>query len=176
VLWLTNALGQYWEPEALKYLESKGFPATRLLCAQGCTNVGTRYAGKLVGNSLELMPLDSNPFSDLEYFIKQHCALTYDLAHDDQRKFKLGTPKDVWSAMTRSWEMIPAPRVVQDIKRWETALGDIVEVRGAVVPDIDTCHGRRVVRALVPHPDCSDSLRVKQEKWAGYAQFLDTPL
>ena len=176
MLWLTSALGQYWEPEALKYLESKGFPATRLLCAQGCTNVGTRYAGKLVGNSPELMPLDSNLFSDLEYFIKQHCALTHDLAHDDPRKFKLGTPKDVWSAMTRSWEMIPAPRVVQDIKRWETALGDIVEVRGAVVPDIDTCHGRRVVRALVPHPDCSDSLRVKQEKWAGYAQFLDTPL
>jgi len=30
--------------------------------------------------------------------------------------------------------------------------------------------------AAVPNPDCSDSLRVKQEKWAGYAQFLGTPL
>ena len=170
-----DALGQYWEPDALKYLESKGFPPSRLLCAQGSTNLGTRYAGKLVGNSPELMPLDSNLFADLEYAIKQHCALTHDLHKDDPRKFKLGTPADVWSAMYRSWQTIKPKRIAQDIKRWEDALVSIVHARGAVVPQLDTRHGRRAV-PFVPHKDCDESVRVKQEKWAGYAQYSDVPL
>ena len=62
------------------------------LCAQGSTNSGTRYAGKLVGISPELMPLDSNLFADLEYAIKQHCAITHDLAKGDRRKFSLMRP------------------------------------------------------------------------------------
>jgi hypothetical protein len=170
-----DALGQYWEPDSLKYLESKGFPPSRLLCAQGSTNAGTRYAGKLVGNSPELMPLDSNLFSDLEYAIKQHCALTHDLAKEDPRKFKLGTPADVWSAMYRSWQTIRPERIVQDVQRWERALEAIVEVRGAIVPELDTRRGRRAV-PFVPHKDCDESVRVKQEKWAAYAQYSDVPL
>ena len=44
-----------------------------------------------MGNSPELMPLDSNLFADLEYAIKQHVAITHALAKDDPRKFSLGT-------------------------------------------------------------------------------------
>ena len=170
-----DALGQYWEPRALAYLESKGFPPCRLLCAQGSTNRGTRYADKLVGNSPELMPLDSNLFADLEYAIKQHCAITHDLHKDDPRKFCLGTPRQVWSAMIRSWEMIPQHRVAQDIRRWERALGMIVYWCGATVPELDTRHGRRAT-VFVPHLDCAESVRVKEEKWASYAQYSDVPL
>ena len=152
-----------------RYLDSKGFPPSRLLCAQGSTNLGTRYAGKLVGNSPELMPLDSNLFADLEYAIKQHCALTHDLEKDDPRKFKLGTPQDVWNAMYRSWQTIRPERIAQDIDRWERALVSIVGACGAIVPELDNRHGRRAV-PFVAHPDCDESIRVKQEKWAGYAQ------
>ena len=170
-----DALGQYWEPAALKHLEGKGFPRSRLLCAQGGTNWGTRYEGKLVGNSPELMPLDSNLFSDLEYAIKQHCALTHDLANDDPRKFKLGTPSDVWSALKRSWECIRPSRIVTDIKRWESALGMIFNFQGCLVHDLNNRHGRSAV-PFEYHKDCAESVRVKQEKWKSYAQYATVPL
>ena len=120
------------------------------------------------------MPLDSNLFADLEYCIKQHCALTHDLDRTDPRKFLLGNPTQVWSAMIRSWVMIRPERIAQDIRRWERALEMIVQAQGAVVPDLDTRHGRRHGRRAVPftpHPDCADSVRVKQEKWQSYAQY-----
>ena len=157
---------------------ARGRASRRCGCSvhTGSTNLGTRYAGKLVGNSPELMPHDSNLFANLECAIKQHCALTHDLANDDPRKFKLGTPKDVWSAMYRSWQMrddimIRPERIAQDIARWEKALVLIVGACGAIVPELDSQHGRRAVRpSFVAHPDCDESIRVKQEKWAGYAQ------
>jgi len=40
---------------------------------------------------------------------------------------------------------------------------------------IDNRHGRRAIR-FVPHKDCDESVRVKQEKWAGYAQYSAVPL
>ena len=138
-------------------------------------NMGQPEESTWRGNSPELMPLDSNLFADLEYAIKQHCAITHDLHKDDKRKFKLGTPGDVWHAMTRSWQMIRPERVVQDIRRWERALEKIVQARGAVVPELDTRHGRRAV-PFTPHPDCEESMRVKEEKWATYAQYCDEPL
>jgi hypothetical protein len=170
-----DALSQYWEPDALAHLESKGFPPCRLLCAQGSTNLGTRYAGKLVGNSPELMPLDSNLFSDLEYAIKQHCALTHDLANDDPRKFSIGTPTEVWSAMYRSWQMIRPERIKTDTKRWEMALGMIVYWQGALVPDLNNRHGRRAVK-FEAHSDCAESIRVKEERFATYSQYANEPL
>lgn len=123
--------------------------------------MGTRYAGKLVGNSPELMPLDSNLFADLEYAIKQHCAITHDLPKGDPRKFSLGTPTEVWSAMIRSWETIRSERIATDIKRWERALGMIVQYQGAIVPELNNRHGRRAVK-FVPHADCAESIRVNE--------------
>jgi hypothetical protein len=170
-----DALGQYWEPEVIAHLEKRGFPRCRLLCAQGGTNWGT-HEGKLVGNSPELMPLDSNLFADLEYFIKQHCALSHDLDKNDPRKFSLGCPKQVWSAMVRSWEMIPHERIIVDIKRWETALGMILYAQGALVPDLNNRpHGRRATK-FIPHPDCAESVRVKEETYAAYVQYADVSI
>eukprot|EP00966_Prymnesium_polylepis_P171399 3962513-Prymnesium_polylepis.1 len=77
--------------------------------------------------------------------------------------------------MYRSWQTIRPERIVQDVQRWERALEAIVEVRGAIVPELDTRRGRRAV-PFVPHKDCDESVRVKQEKWAGYAQYSDVPL
>ena len=77
--------------------------------------------------------------------------------------------------MHRSWQVIRSERIVQDMRRWEAALKLIVDARGTVVPELDNRHGRRAVR-FVPHKDCDESVRVKQEKWAGYAQYSAVPL
>ena len=46
---------------------------------------------------------------------------------------------------------------------------------GAIVPDLDRRRGRRAVK-FVPHGDCAESVRVKEEKWASYAQYVDSEL
>ena len=82
------------------------------------TNKNTRYEGKLVGNSPEFCRgLDAHEFSDLELSITYHTSLTrmkYD--NDDVRKFKTGTPNEVWSTVVRCWETEPtSDRIVEDI-------------------------------------------------------------
>ena len=72
--------------------------------------------------------------------------------------------------------MISSERVKQDICRWESALEKIVQARGAIVPELNNRHGRRAV-VFVPHKDCAESVRVKQdERWATYAQYSAVPL
>eukprot|EP00966_Prymnesium_polylepis_P227501 5264632-Prymnesium_polylepis.1 len=79
--------------------------------------------------------------------------------------------------MVRSWEMITSWRIQEDICRWEGALEAIVRYEGAVVPDLDRVRrGRRAVRKFIPHADCAQSVRVKEEKWASYAQYSSVPL
>ena len=58
-----DALNQYWEAGAPDYLKTRGFGPER----RARRMKASRYAGRLVGNSPELMPLDSNLFADLEY-------------------------------------------------------------------------------------------------------------
>ena len=87
----------------------------------------------------------------------------------------LGNPGQVWSAMYRSWEVIRPERIATDIKRWERALGTIVQYRGALVPELNNRPGRRAVK-FAPHKDCDESVRVKEETWASYAQYSDVPL
>ena len=77
--------------------------------------------------------------------------------------------------MYRSWQSIRSHRIKEDICRWEGALEHIVAAHGAIVPDLDRRRGRRAVK-FVPHGDCAESVRVKEEKWASYAQYVDSEL
>ena len=131
------------------------------------SQIGRKQKGRLVGNSPELMPLDSNLFADLEHGIKLHVAMTADLpakvTNDkgeqvrNPKKFGLGTPEEVWDAMVRTWEVAPtSKRIRVDIMRWERALGMVVQYRGAIVPDMDNRHGRRAER-FEAHPDCREA-------------------
>ena len=72
--------------------------------------------------------------------------------------------------MIRSWETIRSERIATDIKRWERTLGMIVQYQGAIVPELNNRHGRRAVK-FVPHADCAESIRVKEERWEGYSQY-----
>jgi hypothetical protein len=166
-----DALSQFTEAGAQKYLADKGFGPARLLGPSGGTNAGTRYATRAVGDSPELMPLDSNLFSDYSNAMKFHRAVTWDLDADDPLKFKFGTPKEVGSTMRRVWEVCPSSeRIVQDIKRFPAALDKIIAAEGAYVPELDKRTGRRTraTRAIDYHPDCAGALNtasVKYQSW-----------
>eukprot|EP00966_Prymnesium_polylepis_P067768 1574879-Prymnesium_polylepis.1 len=77
--------------------------------------------------------------------------------------------------MIRSWEMIPLRRIDTDINRWEMALGMTFYAQGAVVPELNNRHGRRAQK-FVPHADCAESVRVKEEKYATYVQYTTVAL
>jgi hypothetical protein len=162
-----DALSQFWEEGAQEYLASLGFGPSRQICAQGDTNVGTRYEGKLPGDTPELEPLDSNLFSDLEYGMKQHVAITSDLALGDPNKFSLGTPAEVSDTLRRTWQVAPTPeRIVQDIDRYPKAIDAIIAAKGAKVPELDNRRGRRATRAFQPHPGCGAAIKAREAKWA----------
>mmetsp|Transcript_75509 Transcript_75509/g.125910 ORF Transcript_75509/g.125910 Transcript_75509/m.125910 type:complete len:157 (-) Transcript_75509:111-581(-) len=149
------------------YLASKGFPKSRQICAHGDTNAGTRYEEVLVGDRPEVCPLDSNLFSDHAYGMKQHVAITCNLPHNDENKFKMGTPSEVDSTMERTWEVAPtSERIVQDIQRFPKALDAIIAAEGAKVPELDNRRGRRATRKFVPHKCCAEAIKLRERKWA----------
>jgi len=149
-----DALSQFTEKGARAYLRFKGFDEDRPTRARV-----TRYEDKQVGNTPELMCLDSNLFSDLSYGCKQHRAMTWRLSNDDPRKFKYGTPKEVSDTMCRTWTVCPtSERIVQDIQRFPAALDAIIAANGAYVDDSDNRKGRRArkTRKFIAHSDCDD--------------------
>ena len=78
--------------------------------------------------------------------------------------------------MVRSWEVIRPERIATDVKRWERALGMNVQYKGALVPELPNVrHGRRAVR-FEAHPDCAESIRVKEERWETYVRYANTPI
>ena len=74
-----DALKQWWEPEAQAHLLTHGIGPERQLCIRGDTNdaVAKHYVNKLVGDSPEFCPLDSNLFSDYEFAMRQNLAHTH---------------------------------------------------------------------------------------------------
>ena len=52
-------------------------------------NKDTAYAGRPVGNSPELQPLDCSLFSDLGHELSRHVRMTKDLDNDDKLKLLL---------------------------------------------------------------------------------------
>ena len=166
-----DALSQWWEVGALDHLKELGFGKDRMLSCKGDTaKWEARYKDKLVGNSPELMPLDSNLFSDFEYGMRQHIALTSILPNENPFKMGKGTPDELLNTMKKTWEVTPtSARIVEDIKRWPTALLAIIEAEGAVVAFLDNRKGRRKMSPrFVPHPDCRVALKMKMEqieKW-----------
>jgi hypothetical protein len=143
-----DGLKQWWEKEAQEHMASLGFRNRQLRCL-GNTNSGTIYEGKLVGNSPEICRgLDSHGFADLEASVLHHTALTAVYAIDDQRAFRMGTPAQVWSTLSRCWQIAPSSeRIVQDISKLKFVLQKIIEANGCVVRDEALRSGVRYVRA-----------------------------
>jgi len=101
----------------------------------------TRYYGRVVGNSPELMPLDKRLNKDTHEAANQHYILTNDMNKDNPKRFGLETPNQVSSTYERIWDPItgvaPTPnRIAQDIERVFTdAIPRIIQGRGMCLDD-----------------------------------------
>jgi len=99
----------------------------------------------VVGDSPEICrALDSHGFADLKLSMAYHISLTSVYDNDDNRRFKTGTPTEVWHTMTRCWEMEPtSDRIVNDIQKFPEVLRKIIAFHGCVVHDEFLRSGRR---------------------------------
>ena len=147
-----DALSQWWERGkggAQEYMASRGF-ANRQWRARGGTNdrVAAYYKDRLMGDSPELMPLDSSLFGDLIEKVAYLVVSTASNAGED--RFSMGTPDEAWRAMTAAWELVPDERIVQDIGRFRSAVATIIAAKGAYVEAADLRNGhRQVMQRLV---------------------------
>ena len=173
-----DALKQWWEPEAQAHLrEQHGIGPERQLCIRGETNdaVAKHYIDRLVGDSPEFCPLDSNLFSDFEFAMKQNLAHTYWLPHDHPDKWLAGTPKEVQRLMEMTWAhdgAVPSERIVEDICRFPAALDAVIAAKGAKVEHLDNRKGRRQSKPYVP-PHCA---AVEELMKARFERFDPAPV
>mmetsp|Transcript_9144 Transcript_9144/g.20621 ORF Transcript_9144/g.20621 Transcript_9144/m.20621 type:complete len:210 (+) Transcript_9144:182-811(+) len=101
-----DGLSAWWEARAQAHMKEIGFEHRQI--RNLTANVGTRYEGKIVGDSPEMCrALDSHGFADLKAAVMAYSSLTsvYEIA--DSRRFKLGTPAEVYRSIERP---LPSPR------------------------------------------------------------------
>jgi hypothetical protein len=137
----------------------------RQLRCLGNTNVGTIYCNKIVGNSPELCRgLDSHEFKDLNDCIQTHTTMTSNYALDDPAAFRTGTPAQVWSTMSRCWEIAPcSERIVQDICKFQFVLEKIIEAKGCIVHDKNLRSASKYIKAN-NKGICKNKPRARQRK------------
>ena len=103
-----------------------------------------RYAGRPVGNSPELMPLDYSLFQDLHMFVKIHVAATFHLPSNHADKFSYSTPKTIESAYRQCWTIVPSSeRIIQDVDKMIFAMGKIKDAKGDIVKGLANRSGHR---------------------------------
>jgi hypothetical protein len=97
--------------------------------------VNHNFESRNIGDSPELMPLDTNIFADLMRTVHYHVARTRRFPRDSKFKFSLATPKKAESVVSRLWnkDAIPIARINQNIERVAEAMKVIVSQKGVVV-------------------------------------------
>ena len=147
-----DALSAWYEKEAQEHLAKK-YPLLkdRIIVPVGTSRVGTTAKrGGPPGYSPEnARATDSFGFAGLEYFMNFNHALACVYPYGDARRiFGQGTPNEVWHLMNECWiHCAPAPeRIKEDILGWKGVAQQIVDAKGAMVPDLDFRSGRRLLR------------------------------
>ena len=105
-----------------------GFRNRQLCCLDPTNENIAAYCNKVAGDSPAICRgLDCQCFADLLRSIILHTSITYDRDDIDPRKFKTGTPEEVWSAMSRCWQIDPtSERIVEDIEGFSRVLDIII--------------------------------------------------
>ena len=138
-----DALPQWWEKGAQEFMTEQGFAdwqwrsnsATNLLVAK-------YYMNKLMGDSPELMPLDSSLFNDLIEGVTIHVVGTTTLPKGE--RYSMGLPDDAWRTMCEVWSRAPSSeRIIEDIDRFKKAVEKIIAAEGCYVEEYDARHGHR---------------------------------
>ena len=152
-----DRLSQWWEEESQAYLETKHHMRDRQWKAVGSTNdsLPKYYQNSLMGDSPELMPLDSSLFNDLIDAVGKHVSATWEKKEldpkgthwNDKKNFKMSTPDEAWATMEAVWlgsNAVRSERIIDDVDKVQEALEAIVKAEGAVV---HTHNGRKGHRA-----------------------------
>ena len=139
-----DALPQWWEKGAQEHIKSRGMEH-RQWRARGPTNnlIARYYRDKLMGDSPELMPLDSTLFGDQIEWVAWLVVSTAMLPVKEQ--YSMATPDEAWRTMVDAWTQVPESRIVDDIDRFTLALNAIIEAKGAYVADMDLRKGHRAL-------------------------------
>ena len=160
-----DALKSMWTPGCIEWLKKNGMWARIIKPEKGC-NDGTTYAEwATAGMSHELMPLDTSLFMDLMAALHECTAASRHLLTGDPLKFDMSTPKRLWLAVARVWEVAPtSARIVQDCAKFDTHIRIVVANKGAKVEGIGDSNGWRGVTARegrwpVLHPDAATLLK-----------------
>ena len=145
-----DGLSAWWEADAQAHMASRGFANRQI--RNTIANKGTRYEGKIVGDSPEMCrALDSHGFADLKAALLKYASFTSLYPVDDPRRFHLGTPAQIYSSIERTWRVAPtSKRIIEDIELLPQVLEKIIEARGCVVQDEEfrgLRHGRRAEEA-----------------------------
>ena len=144
-----DALAQWWEVATQQYIASRGFRDRQWRSnAETDKVISKYYVGKLMGDSPELMPLDSSLFSDQIENVARLVVGTSSLAEEE--RYTMATPNKAWTTMVAAWTMLKSDRIIQDVDRFVPALNAIIAAEGAYVADKDLRNGhRRLMRRLV---------------------------
>jgi hypothetical protein len=153
-----DALSLMTARESIAWMKEQGYH-DRWLLPLCDANEGTTFAGRPIGNSPEMMPLDSSLNKDVDDGVHRHISFTNHLDEDDPRKFSMATPKKGRHAYLRVWNSPPVPsavtgiireggdpssrRIVQDTNKFLVAIKVIREHKGVVVPGLGERKGHR---------------------------------
>ena len=139
-----DALPQWWEKGAQDHLQERG-SADRQWRASGPTNdnIARYYRDKLMGDSPELMPLDSSLFGDLIENVAWLVIATKNLPEIE--RCSMATPDKAWATMCQAWEQVPEAQIGEDIGRFPMALRTNLTAKGCYVSDMDLRHGHRAL-------------------------------
>ena len=141
-----DGLSAWWEADAQTHLAALGFADRQI--RNTTANIGTRYEGKIVGDSPEMCrALDSHGFADLKTAIVKYASYTSLYPAGDPRRFNLGTPPELFHSIQRTWAVAPTMRrIIEDVMALPRVLNVIIDAQGCVVQDEefrDLRHGRR---------------------------------
>ena len=100
-----------------------------------------------MGDSPELMPLDSSLFRDLIQKVAWLVVSTKNEMGDG--RYSMAMPDETWETMVDVWELVPEARIMQDIWRFRSALEAIIAAKGCYVKEMDLRKGHRKVMQRV---------------------------
>jgi len=98
-----DTLTQMTNKDMKEWMREKGYLNMWVLPMKGC-NAGTPYANSSVGDSPEMMPLDSSLFEDLHAGVHHHITRTMLLDANDPKWFSLATLTKVARAYTHVFD------------------------------------------------------------------------
>ena len=138
-------------------------------------NKDTVYHKRPVGNSTEMITLESNLNKDINEGAKTHCVYTAHLPDEDPRKFSLSTPAWTISTHTRLWDPHIGPdkgfpssrKFMEDVNCViDKVFLLICNVCGTLMRGFGTCCRHRKNVGLGPFPrggKCEK--KINGEKW-----------